>query len=184
MYTMPFEFHRDVIAVVSERVNGIVHCLRNVLSSYRDSLWAQVVRGKKRCVDYFSSSVGGTLGAIEEADVLRGFTIADLRAFDGTRGESTPIYLSLKRRVFSVPRHLYGPGSPYAVFAGTDCSRNLGKNSLTAEESNADYSTLPPRDQETLHGWYTHFASKYETVGWLLPDEAYFAKGLELSQLA
>ena len=115
--------------------------------------------------------------AADDDDTFRGFTAAELCEFDGNGDETTPIYLSLKRRVFHVPRNLYGPQSPYTVFAGTDCSRNLAKNSIADDEANADFSSLSKTEKATLDRWYGHFLSKYETVGWFIPDEDYFANG-------
>ena len=117
-----------------------------------------------------------------DAGTERGFTAAELAQFNGRAGELSPIYVSLKRKVFHVPRHLYGPESPYSVFAGTDCSRNLAKNAISDDEANADYATLNEAEMATLDRWYEHFMGKYEIVGWFVPDEEYFARGLQFAE--
>lgn len=94
------------------------------------------------------------------------FTFEDLRKFDGTDGR--PVYVGAKGLVFDMTtaRDKYGPGGPYAVFAGRDASRALGKHSLDrADADNASWKDLSPAEVNALDEWVAMFASKYQQVG-------------------
>eukprot|EP00741_Cyanophora_paradoxa_P022394 tig00021463_g21620.t1 len=74
---------------------------------------------------------------------LRDFTPEELLEFDG-RDESKPLYLAIKGRVYDVTKgkQFYGPGGPYAKFAGRDCSRALAKSSLDAADCRPEWEDL------------------------------------------
>lgn len=59
----------------------------------------------------------------------------------------------------------YGPGGPYASFAGRDASRALAKMSFEASDLTGDISGLGPFEVEALQEWEYKFKSKYVTVG-------------------
>ncbi|KAH7326132.1 progesterone-binding protein [Stachybotrys elegans] len=59
----------------------------------------------------------------------------------------------------------YQPGGSYHVFAGKDASRALGKTSTKAEDVSPDWSTLEPKEVQTLNDWVTFFSKRYNVVG-------------------
>jgi membrane-associated progesterone receptor component len=59
----------------------------------------------------------------------------------------------------------YGPGGPYALFAGRDASRALAKMSFETSDLTSDISGLSPFEAEALQEWEYKFKSKYVTVG-------------------
>ena len=65
----------------------------------------------------------------------------------------------------SFRRIFYGPGGPYALFAGRDASRALAKMSFEASDLTGDISGLGPFEVEALQEWELKFKSKYVTVG-------------------
>lgn len=64
-----------------------------------------------------------------------------------------------------VYRMFYGPGGPYALFAGKDASRALAKMSFEEKDLTWDISGLGPFELEALQDWEYKFNSKYATVG-------------------
>ena len=59
----------------------------------------------------------------------------------------------------------YGPGGPYALFAGKDASRALAKMSFEPQDLNGDTSGLGPFELDALQDWEYKFMSKYVKVG-------------------
>lgn len=59
----------------------------------------------------------------------------------------------------------YGPGGPYALFAGKDASRALAKMSFEPKDLTSDISDLGPFELEALQDWEYKFMSKYVKVG-------------------
>ena len=59
----------------------------------------------------------------------------------------------------------YGPGGPYALFAGKDASRALAKMSFEQKDLTGDISGLGPFELEALQDWEYKFMSKYVKVG-------------------
>ena len=121
----------------------------------------------------------------KEEVVLRDFTIAQLREFDGTvsenavlppmtasNGEKEPekIYISLRGNVYDVTsaNDLYGPEQTYHCMAGREASRALALLSFEESDlSNTDISDLGPFHRETLDSWeekYMHYKN-YPVVG-------------------
>lgn len=62
-------------------------------------------------------------------------------------------------------RMFYGPGGPYALFAGKDASRALAKMSFEQKDLTGDISGLGPFELEALQDWEYKFMSKYVKVG-------------------
>lgn len=59
----------------------------------------------------------------------------------------------------------YGPGGPYALFAGKDASRALAKMSFEDKDLTGDISGLGPFELEALQDWEYKFMTKYVKVG-------------------
>jgi membrane-associated progesterone receptor component len=113
--------------------------------------------------------------AIPEGE-MRKFTSNDLTRFRGENGG--PIYVSVKNKVYDCTSGaaFYGPGKTYAVFAGREASRCLGKMLISDEEANANWDDLLPEHMQTLNEWDAKFESKYPIVGTFEPDEEFFAR--------
>ncbi|CAD6241974.1 unnamed protein product [Miscanthus lutarioriparius] len=92
-------------------------------------------------------------------------TAAQLRAYDGT-DPSKPIYVSVRGKVYDVTsgRGFYGPGGAYAVFAGREASRALGKMSKDEADVSGDLSGLTDKELGVLADWETKFQAKYPVV--------------------
>eukprot|EP00164_Ancoracysta_twista_P001493 GFYU01001957.1.p1 GENE.GFYU01001957.1~~GFYU01001957.1.p1 ORF type:complete len:189 (-),score=54.28 GFYU01001957.1:18-584(-) len=105
----------------------------------------------------------------------RPFTLSDLKPFTGENG--SPVYFAVDGVVFDVSRGrtFYGPGGPYAVFAGHDASRSLACESLDGsmlKDEIDDLSTLSPSERDAMLGWKNFFYQKYDEVGWVVASEA------------
>lgn len=107
--------------------------------------------------------------------VFRTFTPPTLLEFNGQNGK--PIYFAVNGRVFDVSagRNFYGPGGPYANFAGRDASRGLSHGSFDEDMLTKDLtgpldtlSNLTPEQREALKGWEERFLEKYLVVGKLV----------------
>ncbi|KAK0722008.1 cytochrome b5-like heme/steroid binding domain-containing protein [Lasiosphaeria miniovina] len=114
----------------------------------------------------------------EPAVVFKTFTPRTLLPFNGEN--NMPVYLAVRGRVFDVTRgrNFYGPGGPYANFAGRDASRGLACGSFDEEMLTKDLGgpldTLADlgRDElEALQGWEERFSEKYLVVGKLVAEE-------------
>lgn len=107
---------------------------------------------------------------------MKSFTAAELAQFTGEN--STPIYMSVKGKVYDCTggAAFYGPGNSYAVFAGKEVSRCLGKMLISDEEANANWDDLTPERMQSLDEWAAKFDSKYPVIGVFAPDEAYYAR--------
>jgi membrane-associated progesterone receptor component len=92
-------------------------------------------------------------------------TSEELAQYNGI-DPAKPVYVGIKGTVFdvSINRDAY-VGTGYAVFAGKDCSKALGKSSLKEEDCVADYSNLTPSELETLDKWFLFYKNKYPIVG-------------------
>ncbi|KAM3080140.1 Dihydrodipicolinate synthase [Clarireedia jacksonii] len=107
--------------------------------------------------------------------VFRTFTPPTLLPFSGQN--NTPVYLSVRGRVFDVTagRNFYGPGGPYENFAGRDASRGLAKGSFDEDMLTKDLHAeldsledLTDEEREALRGWEERFEEKYLVVGRLI----------------
>lgn len=108
--------------------------------------------------------------------VFRIFTPPELLPYNGTN--NMPVYLAVRGKIFDVTsgRNFYGPGGPYANFAGRDASRGLACGSfdedMLTKDLQAPLDTLEDlgRDEmEALQGWEERFNDKYLVVGELVP---------------
>ncbi|KAF2673969.1 cytochrome b5 [Microthyrium microscopicum] len=117
-----------------------------------------------------------TAPAAPPPTVFRVFTPPELTEFDGTANK--PIYFAVRGQVFDVSpgRNFYGPGGPYANFAGRDASRGLAlgsfDESMLTEDLQGPLDPLKDLDEgqmEALKGWEERFLEKYLVVGKLVP---------------
>ncbi|KAK4213286.1 cytochrome b5-like heme/steroid binding domain-containing protein [Rhypophila decipiens] len=108
--------------------------------------------------------------------VFRTFTPRTLLPYNGEN--NMPVYLAVRGRVFDVTRgrNFYGPGGPYANFAGRDASRGLACGSFDEEMLTKDLDgpldkldDLGRDEMEALQGWEERFSEKYLVVGRLVP---------------
>lgn len=117
-----------------------------------------------------------TLPRAPPPTVFRTFTPPSLFPYNGLNG--MPVYLAVRGRVFDVTsgRNFYGPGGPYANFAGRDASRGLACGSfdedMLTKDLDGPLDTLEDLDAEQLEamrGWEERFEEKYLVVGKLVP---------------
>ncbi|OQO10534.1 hypothetical protein B0A48_03831 [Cryoendolithus antarcticus] len=122
------------------------------------------------------STPAATLPTAPPATVFRVFTPPQLLPFDGQ--SNRPVYLAVRGKIFDVSpgRNFYGPGGPYANFAGRDASRGLACGSFDAEMLTEDLQgpldrleDLGQEEMEALRGWEERFGEKYLVVGKLVP---------------
>ncbi|CAN7023147.1 hypothetical protein IGI04_023693 [Brassica rapa subsp. trilocularis] len=75
--------------------------------------------------------------------------------------------MAIKGQIYDVSqsRVFYGPGGPYALFAGKDASRALAKMSFEENDLTGDVSGLGPFELDALQDWEYKFTSKYVKVG-------------------
>ncbi|KAG2326841.1 hypothetical protein Bca52824_009569 [Brassica carinata] len=78
--------------------------------------------------------------------------------------------MAIKGNIYDVSqsRVFYGPGGPYALFAGKDASRALAKMSFEENDLTGDISGLGPFELDALQDWEYKFMSKYVKVGTIL----------------
>ncbi|TXG70879.1 hypothetical protein EZV62_005814 [Acer yangbiense] len=95
----------------------------------------------------------------------------DLKQYDGTDAQK-PLLMAIKGQIYDVSqsRMFYGPGGPYALFAGKDASRALAKMSFEDKDLTGDISGLGPFELEALQDWEYKFMSKYVKVGTIKKD--------------
>ncbi|CDH57957.1 cytochrome b5 [Lichtheimia corymbifera JMRC:FSU:9682] len=109
--------------------------------------------------------------------VFKNYTPKELEPFNGTN--DTRVLMGVNGSVYDVTRgrNFYGPGGPYANFAGHDASRGLAKNSFDLEmitdpsQPIDKLEDLTPEEWDSLREWEQHFASKYLLVGKLVENE-------------
>ncbi|KAI4753438.1 cytochrome b5 [Aureobasidium sp. EXF-3400] len=108
--------------------------------------------------------------------VFKTFTPPELEPYNGRN--NMPVYLAVRGRVFDVTsgRNFYGPGGPYANFAGRDASRGLACGSFDEDMLTKDLngpldtlSDLGEEEMEAMRGWEERFSEKYLVVGKLVP---------------
>ncbi|TKA82066.1 hypothetical protein B0A55_01512 [Friedmanniomyces simplex] len=123
-----------------------------------------------------SKSTATTLPSPPPPTVYRVFTPLQLLPFNGTN--SQPVYLAVRGQIFDVSpgRNFYGPGGPYANFAGRDASRGLACGSFDEEMLTEDLKgpldrleDLGGEEMDALRGWEERFQEKYLVVGKLVP---------------
>jgi membrane-associated progesterone receptor component len=100
----------------------------------------------------------------------RDYTLAELSAYDGTDPEK-PLLIAIKGQVYDVGRgrDFYGPGGPYGMFAGKDCTRALAKVAFDHELFTGSIDGLDQEELAKLDEWIDMFEGKYRRIGRLLP---------------
>ncbi|KAF0928863.1 hypothetical protein E2562_010721 [Oryza meyeriana var. granulata] len=90
----------------------------------------------------------------------------ELRQYDGSDPKK-PLLMAIKGQIYDVTqsRMFYGPGGPYALFAGKDASRALAKMSFEPQDLTGDISGLGPFELDALQDWEYKFMGKYVKVG-------------------
>lgn len=75
--------------------------------------------------------------------------------------------MAIKGQIYDVSqsRMFYGPGGPYALFAGKDASRALAKMSFEEKDLTGDLEGLGPFELDALQDWEYKFMGKYVKVG-------------------
>ncbi|XP_017468204.1 PREDICTED: membrane-associated progesterone receptor component 1-like [Rhagoletis zephyria] len=113
----------------------------------------------------------GSPPAPELPKLRRDFTIQELRAYDGN-GPDGRILIAVNGTVYDVTKakRFYGPGGPYASFAGRDASRNLATFNVEPnnKEEYDDLSDLNAMEMDSVREWEMQFKEKYDLVGKLL----------------
>ncbi|XP_037726246.1 membrane-associated progesterone receptor component 1 [Drosophila subpulchrella] len=103
--------------------------------------------------------------------IRRDFTVKELRQYDGNQPDGR-VLVAVNGSVYDVSkgRRFYGPGGPYATFAGRDASRNLATFSVVSNDKDDydDLSDLSAVEMDSVREWEMQFKEKYELVGKLL----------------
>lgn len=99
----------------------------------------------------------------------RNYTRSEFATYDG-RDPTKPILLAIRGKVYDVTRgrSFYGPGGPYAAFAGHECARALALDSLEAEDVRGDLDDLSAAKLQRLDEWVDTFELKYGALGELV----------------
>ncbi|KAK3405300.1 membrane steroid-binding protein 2 [Eucalyptus grandis] len=100
-------------------------------------------------------------------------TAEQLRAYDGSDPRK-PLLMAIKGQIYDVSgsRMFYGPGGPYALFAGRDASRALALLSFDARDLTGNIEGLGEPELEVLQDWEYKFMEKYVKVGQIVPSGA------------
>ncbi|XP_033240086.1 membrane-associated progesterone receptor component 1 isoform X1 [Drosophila pseudoobscura] len=103
--------------------------------------------------------------------IRRDFTVKELRQYDGNQLDGR-VLVAVNGNVYDVSKgkRFYGPGGPYATFAGRDASRNLATFSVVSNDKDDfdDLSDLSAVEMDSVREWEMQFKEKYELVGKLL----------------
>ncbi|KAK8942345.1 Membrane steroid-binding protein 2 [Platanthera zijinensis] len=93
-------------------------------------------------------------------------TIDELKAYDGSDPKK-PLLMAIKGNIYDVSRSrmFYGPGGPYALFAGRDASRALALMSFDHNDLTGNLEGLRSPELEVLQDWEEKFMEKYVKVG-------------------
>ena len=99
----------------------------------------------------------------------RDYTVAELAEHDGS-DPGKPLLLAIRGYVYDVGRgrDFYGPGGPYGMFAGKDCTRALAKVAFDPELFTADLDGLIQEELDKLDEWIEMFEGKYRRIGRLI----------------
>ncbi|XP_054716023.1 membrane-associated progesterone receptor component 1-like [Uloborus diversus] len=100
----------------------------------------------------------------------RDMTYTELKKYDGT-GEDGRVCVAVNGKVFDVTKgkRFYGPGGPYASFAGRDATRCLAMFSVeVTSDDYDDLSDLNSMQMDSVREWEIQFQEKYHYVGRLL----------------
>lgn len=117
-------------------------------------------------VDRDSSEAEESQKPLPPPVLLGEVTVEELKQYDGSDPDK-PLLMAIKGQIYDVSqsRMFYGPGGPYALFAGKDASRALAKMSFDDKDLNGDLTGLGVFELEALRDWEYKFMSKYVKVG-------------------
>jgi len=99
----------------------------------------------------------------------RDYTLDELATYDGS-DPGKPLLVAIRGHVYDVTRgrDFYGPGGPYGMFAGKDCTRALAKVSFDPDDFTGEVAGLDREELEKLEEWIELFEGKYHRVGNLI----------------
>ena len=99
----------------------------------------------------------------------RDYALSEIADYDGS-DPSLPLLIGIRGYVYDVTcgRDFYGPGGPYGMFSGKDCTRALAKVSFDEELFTGDAEGLEQDELDKLDEWIEMFEGKYRRVGRLL----------------
>ncbi|KAF9668215.1 hypothetical protein SADUNF_Sadunf15G0106000 [Salix dunnii] len=106
---------------------------------------------------------------IQDPVQLGDVTEEELRAYNGS-DPNKPLLMAIKGKIYDVSRSrmFYGPGGPYALFAGREASRALALMSFDPRDLNGNLEGLSEHELEVLQDWEYKFVEKYVKVGQLV----------------
>ncbi|KAH6779528.1 membrane-associated progesterone binding protein 3 [Perilla frutescens var. hirtella] len=109
--------------------------------------------------------------ALREPAQMGDVTEEELRAYDGS-DNNKPLLMAIKGQIYDVSRSrmFYGPGGPYALFAGRDASRALALMSFDTKDLTGNIEGLSESELEVLQDWEYKFMEKYVKVGQLVSN--------------
>ncbi|ONK67472.1 uncharacterized protein A4U43_C05F410 [Asparagus officinalis] len=118
----------------------------------------------------FTAAIDSYLGL--SPTQLGDVTLEELKVFDGSDPKK-PLLMAIKGNIYDVSRSrmFYGPGGPYALFAGRDASRALALMSFDPNDLTGNLEGLSSSELEVLQDWEYKFMEKYVKVGQLVSDE-------------
>ncbi|XP_051150187.1 membrane steroid-binding protein 2-like [Andrographis paniculata] len=129
----------------------------------------KVVCGMFVAADDYAAVKRGYEIAIREPVQLGDVTEEELKAYDGS-DSNKPLLMAIKGQIYDVSRSrmFYGPGGPYAMFAGRDASRALALMSFDPKDLTGNVEGLSASELEALQEWEYKFMEKYVKVGQLV----------------
>ncbi|CAL5422920.1 unnamed protein product [Camellia sinensis] len=131
----------------------------------------KVVCGMFVAVEDYTAVKKANAYALREPVQLGDVTEEELRAYDGSDPEK-PLLMAIKGQIYDVSRSrmFYGPGGPYALFAGRDASRALALMSFDHQDLTGNIEGLSASELEVLQDWEYKFMEKYVKVGQLVSE--------------
>ncbi|MGD8823466.1 MAG: cytochrome b5-like heme/steroid binding domain-containing protein [Myxococcales bacterium] len=127
-----------------------------------------LIVGFRRFIAGFFGRNQRRMPTVVEAEV-RDYTLHELSEFDGS-DPGKPLLIAIRGHVYDVTRgrDFYGPGGPYEMFAGKDCTRALAKVSFDPPDFTGDVEGLDREELAKLEEWIELFEGKYRRVGTLI----------------
>ena len=124
--------------------------------------------GLGRLVAKWFGRTEGPRAPLPEAEE-RDYSLSELGAYDGS-DPGKPLLIGIRGHVYDVTRgrDFYGPGGPYGMFAGKDCTRALAKVAFDEGLFTGNVEGLEPEELEKLEEWIDMFDGKYRRVGRLV----------------
>ncbi|KAI3678017.1 hypothetical protein L6452_37296 [Arctium lappa] len=110
--------------------------------------------------------------SLREPVQIGSITEEELRPYNGS-DPNKPLLMAIKGKIYDVSRSrmFYGPGGPYALFAGRDASRALALMSFEPSDLTGNIEGLSSSELEVLEDWEAKFEEKYVKVGQLVSEK-------------